>query len=159
MWVVIHSEDVTQPRPSPPCHFLAYCLHSCSCSNLLFCYPCLLSALASKNLNFYIHVINFVAWGLARLMDMKRSDGSRRSGESEKEEEGSDCSLNKYQWESCQLKIWSSFINNSIQIQWHIYGLHRKTWLSYSIKHSQKTWTLHMSEVWFWEDNGTRFHC
>ena len=34
-----HSEDVTQPRPSPPCHLLAYCLHSCSCSNLLVCYP------------------------------------------------------------------------------------------------------------------------
>lgn len=31
-------------------------------------------------LNFYIHVINFVAWGLlmVRLMGMKRSDGGRR---------------------------------------------------------------------------------
>jgi len=37
-------------------------------------------------LNFYIHVINFVAWGLlmVRLMVMKRSDGGRRWGEREK---------------------------------------------------------------------------
>ena len=37
--MVIHSENVTQPRPSPPCHLLTYCLQPCSCSNLVVCYP------------------------------------------------------------------------------------------------------------------------